>query len=390
MERSFLYQYRVFSKIILISILVVLPLLSFPKFSAKAASEPNEMTISTFESGKENWKGDGSLETDHVKQGKTSLKLTSNGFNWNMNDAANVDLDLSLLTKSNYEMAIFVYVEDPSKISGIRLDLGNDSSSFYFKNMQTSGYYQKGWNEIRFKGEEFKSQYPPVDWSKIKFIRINLAASGNDTTVSAWFDDWKITNAPKAVITPNVKGASTFRDISKQLNISGHMSINVIWSIIILIFIGLGVWLILKFLKKRKTSQIESPSIVERSKASFNIFHKNINPKILLIFGVLIVVLSAVFVWYYLASKSPSKKTSFAVPSIKAEVQSATISNPQTVTTKWQYKVSTYVLPEDLDKIETELNALGAEGWELVSQSVSSTGKTGGYNQTYTLKKILP
>ena len=309
MERFFPYHLRAILKILLSSILIILPSFYFSKTYAKPASEPSEIAVSTFESGNENWNGTGSLETDHVKQGKTSLKLTSDGFNWNAYSAANVNLDLSLFTKSNYEMAIFVYVEDPSKISGIRLDLGTDSMSFFFDNQQTSSFYQQGWNEIRFKGEEFLVQNPPVDWSQIKYIRINLAANDSSSTVSAWFDDWKITNVSKVAISPNVKGEATSfanRNFEKQLIIGSHMFNNVIWSIIILVLIGLGIWLIVKYLKKRKTTQTESQPEDKKSRVSFSFFSKNINPKILIILGVLLVVLTSIFIWYYLTSKSPS------------------------------------------------------------------------------------
>jgi hypothetical protein len=50
----------------------------------------------------------------------------------------------------------------------------------------------------------------------------------------------------------------------------------------------------------------------------------------------------------------------------------------------------TFTIPKQTnDTIETELNVLGDKGWEVVSQSTISTGKTGEYYLYLTLKKPL-
>jgi len=245
------------------------------KVDAKTNSGPSEVDIVGFEKGAENWQG-GSLETDRVKQGKNSLKLTSQGFNWDANSTNAVNLDLSALTKNNLEMAILVYVDDPAQISGIRLDLGDNNQQFFYANQQNANFYQQGWNEIRFKPDQFLSQYEPTGWSEIKWLRVNLAAKDNSSTVSAWFDGWKLTNTPGPVVAPAVLGAttkakvavkgasttSTIIDNFKNKLMAGDL-ITIIWVIVIFILIALGVTLILK----RRTKKIKpQPVLVDPSK----------------------------------------------------------------------------------------------------------------------------
>lgn len=227
-----------------------------PKIEAK--SEPSDITIANFEKGSQDWQGTGAFATDHTKEGKNSLKLTSKDFNWDAQSSTNVDLDLSTFAKGSLEMAIFVYIDDPTQISGIRLDLGDDNSNFFYAYQRDANFLQKGWNEIRFKADDFAPQYAPTGWAQIKWLRVNLAATDNLATVSAWFDDWKLTSAP-ATIIPAVLGATTNVNTAtpgaSQTNaIMGPKTS--IWGIAVvadLILIGLVVWLILKRRVKNKT-----------------------------------------------------------------------------------------------------------------------------------------
>lgn len=169
-------------------------------------------------------------------------------------------------------MAILVYVDDPAQISGIRLDLGDNNQQFFYANQQNANFYQQGWNEIRFKPDQFLSQYEPTGWSEIKWLRVNLAAKDNSSTVSAWFDDWKLTNTPGPVVAPAVLGASTSAkaavkgasttstiiDNSKNKLMTGDL-ITIIWVIVIFILIVLGVILMLK---RRTKHQTRPPDLV--------------------------------------------------------------------------------------------------------------------------------
>ncbi len=363
--------------IILISTLVLIRLLGNPQPASTKQAGEDQSVIANFETAE--WQGKGNIDQSHVLSGKYALKLESNGFDWNAYGFSAVNLNLTSFKDSNSKMVINVFVEDPSQISGIRLDLGDNINNFYFANEQTANFYQNGWNKVIFKASDFYIQNQPTGWQSISWARINLAAY-NKSTVAAWFDDWEIIEPESS--SPATSSASV-TSTEKQINSTNNnqpLSKGVIMDNLLILSLGLlliiiiAAWVIFSLWKLKK----KSPTNEEESQAG--LWNKKLSwPKIWLPIGIAIII--AVGVGYYFSLPPPSSVVISNSP---------TPETSQPKSNKWQYQILTFTIPDQTDEaIMTELNTYGDKDWEAVAQSTISTGKTGQYYLYVTLKKSL-
>lgn len=343
--------------------------------SSNTPSSPRgDNVIADFENPND-WQGEGIIDQAHVSGGKGALKLTSTGFDWKAQSSSSVNLNLASFKDSNLKMVINVFVDDASKISGIRLDLGDNASNFYFAAEQTKGFYKDGWNTVTFKPSAFYDQ-GPTGWHSITYIRVNLAAN-KDSIVNVWVDDWQIIDSKTPLPTPSSsEKQKNITNAKEPTNKGGIMTNNLFWILGILLIIIIAVWVILWLLKIRKRQQ------TDEEERQFSFWKKKLNwPTIWIAIGLAIAI--AVGLSFYLCPSTPSSPS-----------ETKTTSTPEATTQeksdKWEYQVVTFTIPKQTNEaIETELNALGDKGWELVSQSTISTGKTGEYYLYLTLKKPL-
>lgn len=337
------------------------------------------------------------MDNKNVLSGKTSLKLASSGFNWIANSSLSKKIDLKNFENQDFKMVINVYTDYPEKISGIRVDLGDNNDVFYYASQQSQNFYVKGWNRVIFSKIDFKAQGGPSGWQAIKWLRVNLAAKDDTSHVDAWIDDWSVTdNVPDQEISgpsKNIAGVSDtiFSNVNKinsKINqgfLDGRkMNTTFIIVLVSVALLGIIFVIILSIRRRNRNSNSYNSYPTDRSSnESLGTIKKitkiNLNPRTA---AIAITISVIVFAFLFFERLDKSGANTFPQVAGTANVQEGNINN-----NSWQYKVIIFTIPQDKSKdIEAELDKLGQEGWELVSQNVISSGKSGQYYQYNTLK----
>jgi len=141
----------------------------------------------------ESWSG-GEADTDNVREGTQSLKLTASGGIQPTTVECNLKSSLDL--SSAVTMTIWVFIKDASQLPQdksrvvITLSLVNPGSRMWFYEIPRSRL-KTGWNEIAIWKNQWKAYNSP-SWTEITSLKVGVY-SAEGQTVKVSFDNWYAT-----------------------------------------------------------------------------------------------------------------------------------------------------------------------------------------------------
>ena len=192
------------------------------------ARNPEPASIDAFDTV-ERWSG-GTLDTEHVRQGRAGLELTAAA-----NSVTFVDREIAVPRRPEpWRLVFWVYTDAPENIGRVCVLASMGAKKNLDDTIGSTGGLVKGWNRVVMTPRRYyKAWYSRFEWPKTSTLGLRLEANGNGPAAIT-IDDMRIEPAgpgdrdPPCVLDVLV-GPSTTRSISLGVLADEPVSASIEW-----------------------------------------------------------------------------------------------------------------------------------------------------------------